>query len=132
MSNIYLNNGDADIAISMTQHGSERFRLSLYDTDSGQLAGMLKDAELSPGERRDVLNALASHKTEEFAEVANNPDSSNAEINQVTEELARMMALGSSLKRGDITEAGLNELSAALGLQPGAVHLPVSHKIIEN
>jgi hypothetical protein len=132
MNNIYLNNGDADIAISTTQHGSEGFRSSLYDIGPEQLAGMLKEPGMSAGERRDLLNALASYKTDEFAEVVNNPESSKDEKTHVTKELARMMALARSLKGGSLTEEGLNELSTAIGLQPGALRLPVSHMLVDS
>jgi hypothetical protein len=132
MSNIYLSNGDTDIAFSKTQHGSEDFRLSLTEKDEEELVRMLKDPELKPGERRDVLNELAGRKGDKLAEVANDSEAGEAERKQATQDLARMIELGIHLKRGHITEAHLYELSNAIGLNSGDLHLPDKHNVVDN
>lgn len=47
-------------------------------------------------------------------------------------ELARMIELGIRLKRGEITEAQLDELLTAIGPAPGDLGLPESHQIVDN
>lgn len=132
MSNtIYLNNGNHDIAISQSHHGSEHFRNSLKTKDLDELTRMLKDPKLKSGERRDVLNEIAERKAASLAAIYNDPNSTQEEKDAALADMTRIIELGKKLTGGTITEGELDEFATLIGLSPSDLDMPEHHDVVE-